>query len=153
TASVNKAGIAKFAFSLADGTKASQSVPLSKNGDAPLYLSLYGGKGFMAGWITFTNAETEDLRGAVSWIKPSLSKTKYYPGGFTLDTVASGSSYQRGQTLSLSTADLVLEGAGLSSAFTNRITISSANRVSNFSSNKLTLSFSTSGTFKGRVTP
>ena len=39
---------------LADGTVMSQSVPVSPEGDWPLYVSLYSGKGLLMAWLNFT---------------------------------------------------------------------------------------------------
>ena len=156
TISVDAGGKAKLAVSLADGTKVSQSVPVSKNGQLPFYGSLYAGQGSILSWITFSNAPSEDLSGDVSWIKPVLATAKYYPGGFTFETVASGSVYTKpaiGQkVLELTNGELVLTGGNLAQNITNLVTLLANNKITNSSINKLTLTFTpATGLFKGTV--
>jgi len=62
---------------------------------------LYGGRGLLLGWLTFTNRATDDLAGLVSWIKPTKPLTKYYPGGFTNESVALGCRYDTNQVWGL----------------------------------------------------
>jgi hypothetical protein len=104
-----------------------------------------------------TNRTTNDIRGALGWIKPALPKTKLYSGGFTSETTTIGSSYVRPATstnrvLNLTQTSLIFSGGNLSSAFTNTITLSERNKVGNLSGNKLSMSISTaSGLFGGNV--
>ena len=69
---VDKAGRLRLSGELADGTKISQSVPVSPNGEWPLYVSLYGGKGSILSWITFADRTTDQLTGLLNWTKPAL---------------------------------------------------------------------------------
>jgi hypothetical protein len=109
------------------------------------------------GWLILTNHTTNDIRGALGWIKPALAKAKLYPGGFTGETTTLGSRYDRPATstnrvLNLTQTDLVFRGGNLSSAFTNIITLSERNKVGNLSGGKLSMSISTSsGLFSGSV--
>ena len=73
---VDKAGRLRLSGELADGTKISQSVPVSPNGEWPLYVSLYGGKGSILSWITFADRTTDQLTGLLNWTKPALLTTK-----------------------------------------------------------------------------
>ena len=66
--SSKKATMATITGRLADGTAFSQSVGLSGDGFAPLYSSLYSGKGMVLGWINFTNTA-----GPLYWIHPGIS--------------------------------------------------------------------------------
>jgi uncharacterized repeat protein (TIGR03803 family) len=67
---------------LSDDTMISQATTLSKSGQMPLYISLYGGKGSMLGWLTFADTPTTKINGAVSWIKAQPYGTSYV-NGFT----------------------------------------------------------------------
>jgi uncharacterized repeat protein (TIGR03803 family) len=164
TISVDKAGNIRLAGFLADGTRLSQAVPLSKNGQWPFFASLYTGQGMVIGWLSFTNALDEDLTGDVVWIKPPSATSKVNRSGFTNLTSASGSHYTRpasGTTiLQIANGELSFSEGVLSQfptnelaqTFTNLIVLSSNNHVQNLSSNKLTLTFSqSSGSFSGRA--
>ncbi len=91
TASLNNGGTITLAGTLGDGTKITQSLATSTDGDFPLYSPLYGNKGMLLGWLSFTNNTPggDD----VVWIKPVNLKDKYYPKGFMEQTSIVGSSY------------------------------------------------------------
>jgi len=156
TVTVDTAGKIKLAGSLADGTKLTQSAVLSKNGDWPFFVSLYGGQGLILGWLNFLTTATNDVSGDLAWIKPATATAKFYPAGFNLETRAAGFRYHApaagGAVLNLANGSLALIGGDLPQAITNRIAIGANNRVTNLSSNRLTLTFkTTTGTFTGRV--
>jgi len=159
TLTVSAAGIVSFAGSLADGTKVSQSVPVSQEGLWPLYAPLYSGQGSIISWIGFTNAVS--LGGGLVWTKPA-SKTAYYPDGFSWLTEAFGASYSApGKLVNIlgatnSAVSLTLEGGNLPSNLSNLFTLNSKNQVRNPSlTNKLMLTFTpSSGLFSGsQVSP
>jgi len=157
TLKVDGSGIATFAGALADGTKLTQRVPLSRRGEWPLYLSLYTGKGSLLSWLTITNRPSDDITGLMSWIKTSQSTSKFYPGGFTNETVALGSRYTppgAGQrALNLTEGNLLFSKGNLDPDFVNRVALSENNRFSNLSQNKLTLTLTaSSGLLKGTAT-
>lgn len=89
TVSVNSSGVAKFKGVLGDGTRVSQSASISESGDWPLFLSLYGRQGELIGWLNFKGST---VGGQTTWIKQPNPKSKTYPGGFTLNPTASGST-------------------------------------------------------------
>src|SRR4029077_19676238 len=127
---------------LSDGTKVSQSVPVSRNGLWPLYIPLYSGKGSIMSWIAFTNQVDTDLNGALSWIKPADSRARYYPGGFTNECNVIGSAYtppasSTNFVLGFTNAQVVFSGGNLNSSFTNSLAFRTGNRVTNLSSNRL----------------
>jgi hypothetical protein len=142
---------------LPDGGKFSQSAPLSQNGLWPVYIPLYAGHGSLQSWLNFANRPADDLNGAVSWIKPSDKRARYYAAGLTNICLAQGSAYVRpvGSTnyiLTSTNASLAFVGGNLATDFTNTISLGRSSRVFNNSSNRLTMSFSLSqGTFSGRV--
>src|SRR5206468_1464205 len=90
---VDASGNVRLAGTLADGTRLARAVPLSKDGLWPLYASLYTGKGVVLGWLMFTNGSDADLSGRVSWIKQPLAPGRFYPNGFTSESLAVGSTY------------------------------------------------------------
>ncbi len=150
-------GLATLAGTLADGTKLSQRVALSRQGHWPLHVPLYSGAGGVVSWLVVTNRASDDINGLLSWIKPTVLKSRQYPGGFTNETVALGSAYVRPATstnrvLSLTDLHVAFGGGNLAAPFSNTVTLGDGNRFTNQSTNKLALSVSTSsGLFAGTV--
>jgi len=157
TLRVDAAGNVFLSASLADGTRITESTTISTNGQWPLYASLSNGQGAILGWMTFGYSPTDDLGAdAVSWIKPRTS-SKVYPSGFTTLTSARGSRYSApalgANVLALTNAELVLNGGNLPQSIPDSILLGARNRVSDLSSNKLSVIFSLpTGTFSGRLT-
>jgi hypothetical protein len=154
TVSVDKAGRLRLNGLLSDGTKMSQQVTISKSGQWPFYIPLYQGQGSIVGWLTLEEELGEDLHGVLDWFKPGLPTSKYYPAGFSLMTMASGSRYTQPPTgtrvLNFTDGKLVLDGGNLSQSITNPVTLGSNNKVT--SSTKLSLSIALStGSFKGNA--
>lgn len=152
---VGKSGAVRMTGILADGTHISQSAWLSAAGDWPLYLPLYGGRGLLFGWVHF-GQPPQALSGTVTWTKPDLSKAKYYPGGFTLNAAASGSTYTppaAGTTvLELNSTSLVLSGGDLLQPVAIPVTLLANNRVTGPLTNRVSIGFNApSGFFSGRV--
>ena len=152
---VNTSGGVRLVGALADGTIVSQSATLSGSGQWPLYLSLYGGKGSVLSWVTFTNRPADDLNGLLSWIKPALPRVRYYRAGLTNETLLAGSVYARpigatNRVLNLTNGVVVLSGGNLAAISTNSVTLNAPNKVLNLSSNKLALRISLpNGLFAG----
>jgi hypothetical protein len=157
TVKVSTSGQTIFAGVLADGTKITQSTALSKNGVWPLYASLYVGQGSVLSWITFANQASDDLAGAMSWIKRPVATARYYPSGFTTEVMASGSKFVKPAfttdlIINLPNAVVDFSGGNLSSDFSNNISLGLSSKVTNLSANKLAMAFSTStGLYKGTV--
>jgi hypothetical protein len=143
-------GKLKFAGTLADGTKVSQSTSLSKGGYWPLHIPLYSGNGCLLSWLAFARRTTNDFSGNLSWIKQAGSQSRYYLGGFACEGDAFGSTYLRTDpVLNLPTGSLTFSGGGLASDITNSIAIGPGNKVVT-PGKQLKMSFSASaGTFKG----
>jgi len=156
---VDAGGVGTLAGSLADGTKLSAKVPLSKDGLWPVYTSLYHSQGFLAGWLTLTNHSTNDISGESRWARPASAKGKYYPWGFTNSLQVVGSGYLRppasppgSAVLTPPTGVIAFGGGNIASPFTNQIALDQKNKVLNLSPNKLSLTISlSSGLFSGRV--
>lgn len=157
TLKVASNGAVTLAGTLADGTKASRKVPLSRNGQWPLYVALYSGGGSALSWLTLTNGITDDVTGLLSWIKPTLPKAKQYPGGFTNEAMTIGSRYVRpasstNRVLNFTQTNILFSGGNLVAPLTNTIALSANNKITNLSSNKLSLSISlANGLFRGSV--
>jgi hypothetical protein len=108
SATVLAAGAVQMSLILGDGTKTTAAGSLSTTGMMPLYLSLYGGKGSMLAWLSFSNsAGTLSTNGAY-WFRDSITlfkdppparvtgpsryavKTDLFPSGVVPITVATG---------------------------------------------------------------
>ena len=157
TLKVTTSGSGSGAGSLADGTRFSRRMSISKNGAWPLYASLYRAKGSLIGWLQFdTNAPLDDLSGLVDWFKPSQPYTRYYPAGFTNQSTLIGSRYvaptnSTDRVLELTNGVVILTGGNLSQAWTNDFVMSANNRVTNASPNKLSVTLSLgTGLFRGK---
>ena len=156
TITIDKAARLRFTGWLADGTPVSQSSTVSKNGQWPFYLSLYRGVGTIYGWLNFNSSTDEDLSGDVTWIRPEMPWTWFYPRGFAVIDAVSGSRYVRPprgtKVLDLITARIEFNGGNLDRGITNHIVLDPNNRVQNQSANGLRLSSSLSnGSFSGSV--
>lgn len=147
-------GMVSFAGTLADGTKVTQKGCISKNGEWPLYVSLYSGRGSLLGWLLFTNRAGDDVSGRLSWISPTNSNGKFYPAGFGVDSDALGSRYVApvgpAKVLEITDGAIILSGGNRSRSSTNDVTLGAKSKITNVGTNTLTLSFTlSSGLFKG----
>ena len=158
-ASVDSNGVVIFKGFLSDQTSAAQKVPLSKNGEWPLYVPLYSGKGSLLSWIAFTNQLNDDFHGVLNWSKPALPTAKYYALGFTTnETTLIGARYTppagTNKILHLTAATLTLQGVNLVQNYTNDFTLGLSSKVTNGGPHALKLSFTpATGMFKGSLTP
>ena len=158
TVVVSSSGKVSLAGKLADGTKVTQTTSLSKNGDWPLYASLYSGRGSFLGWLLFADRTGDDISGKVSWIRPAISTSDFYPAGFEVDSDALGSSYVKpagttARILEITNGVFTLSGGNRSSDSANEVMLGLSSKVTNLGTNKLTLSFTlSSGLFKGTFT-
>lgn len=154
---VSPQGMVTLAASLADGSKVTQKVQLSKNGDWPLYLSPSKTNAALISWVNFTNEPTSDFSGLFNWFKYRHT-TKYYGDGFTNEATIVGSRFLRpdstNQTLFLTNAIVSFTNGNLVTDFTNHVGIAPNGKVTNQGSNKLSLSISSgNGLMSGSVTP
>jgi hypothetical protein len=132
----------------------SQSSALSKRGDCPIYLPLYGGQGLLLSWLALGSSTTKPLSGQLGWIKPAQAKARFYAQGFLLMTNGLGSGYVRpskgSPVLSFTDVDIVLSGGELATPITNHVALGPGNKVT--SADKAKLSFvPNSGSFRGSV--
>lgn len=154
---ISTAGVASYVGTLADGSKASQSVPLSADGQWPLHLPLYSGKGLMMSWQAFQQQlVNKDFEGWLVWIRPTNSAAKLYPAGFNYQRPAYGVVYvpPMGTNTVLNSAYVHMPffGGDLDPGFNNYVRIGLGNKITNLSSNEVSMSFSPStGVFSGKV--
>jgi hypothetical protein len=158
TIKVNASGSVVCSASLADGTKFSQSARLSHAGDWPFYASLYRGRGQVIGWLNFTASAEPELSGQTSWIKGPGAGGGNYIRGFEVLVSVTGSPYQppsRGMPiLGFSQGYASFTGGNPNQNFVNAVAFAANNKITNLSSNKLTLTLTpTSGLFRGTVKP
>jgi hypothetical protein len=157
TVTVTTTGRISLVGSLADGTKITQSTSLSTNGQWPLFVPLYSGKGSLVSWATFTNLIQTAVSGNLTWIKPASSAVKYYPAGFTNQTQIVGFVYQQPakgiSVLEFSGGSVAFDGGNLAQSFANYVLLDANNRVNNLGANKLTMAVTLlTGAFRGTVT-
>ncbi len=155
--SVSPSGALTFAGALADGLKISQKTYVSDEGYWPLYLAPLKTNAALISWITFTNDVATDFNGRFNWFSYSNSTT-YYPQGFTNEAMLLGSRFlapnATNRMLALSNATVGFTNSNLVADFTNHIALDAKGKVTNQSTNKLSLSISSSsGLFSGSVTP
>ncbi len=156
TMHVAEDGLATMSATLADGSKYSHSAYLTTDGDLPLYVSLYVGKGSVMSWLTFTNLSTSDVSGNLVWTKLAGASPTSYPLGFTNGTKAVGSAYVTpldiGKTLNLSGAVVSFSGGNLVAPFNNVVSVNAGNQVVNLSPNPLNFKITkNTGLFTGDV--
>ena len=157
TVKVDAAGNVKLSGKLADNTTLSQKAPLSKNGEWPLYLSLYSKKGSLCSWVQFdTNLPAAGLWGVLDWFKPTVTKG-LYASGFTNQTALTGSSYLPPPTMTnpviaLNNGTVTMSGGNLAGPLTNFVTLTQDNKVTTTNAG-LSLTFTlSSGLLKGSFT-
>ncbi|NOS68618.1 MAG: hypothetical protein HOP33_01630 [Verrucomicrobia bacterium] len=159
TVSVDTAGKVKFAGTLGDGTVVSQSSSISRNGEWPLYVSLYKKKGLAIGWMTITNAGQSTTLGQYYWHKDADSNAVFYPSGFDVTQSALSSTFTPAsagtRVVNAPTGTAEMRYGGLSADFASGITLSTNNiiTVDAPATNALTLSVSaSSGLITGSFT-
>jgi hypothetical protein len=150
-------GLATMSGTLADGTRYMQSAYVTTDGDWPLYVSMYVGKGSLMSWLTFTNLSSSDVSGNLVWTKQAGASAISYPLGFTNGTKAVGSVYvmplDLGRALNLSGAVVSFSGGNLAASFNNVVSINSGSQVVNLSPNQMNFRITkNSGAFAGEVT-
>jgi hypothetical protein len=152
---VTAAGNVTFGGMLGDATTATGTTVLSRQGQWPLYISLYGGKGSMLGWLAFTNS---GISGQTAWFKLPQATAKLYPNGITQSAEVTGSAYNYASGLPILDfidGRLLLTNGDLPQNITNQIVLNPAAPITSQSTNDQTawkLEFKPStGMFKGSV--
>jgi hypothetical protein len=83
-------GVLTLTGALADGTALTQTVPVSKDGNVPLYFNLYDDAGLLEGWINLASGR---VTGSLTLIRPVPSTTS--PGGFVTVAQVAGATTQQ----------------------------------------------------------
>jgi hypothetical protein len=91
-------GSATITGQLADGTVLNAPAAVAGDGTVSIYAPLYGGKGFLAGEMTFeavtTTGDQSDLDGDLEWQKPQTTGSRaVFPAGFATLIDAVGCAY------------------------------------------------------------
>jgi hypothetical protein len=148
---VSDLGAVTFSGMLGDGTAVTSASVVSSDGQWPFYVSLYGGKGSMIGWLSFTNEGA--ISGQVGWFKLPEATAKLYPGGFTNSPEIAGSVYHYTNNLPMlgfTNGLLLLTNGNFQESITNQILVSADKQEIDKTGD--TLAFNTlSGLFKGSV--
>jgi len=154
---VSTSGKVTLSGYLADGTPITQTAALSEYGTWPLYVSLYGLQGSIAGWLNFvTNQPCTDIAGAVTWSKLPQPSSYDYAAGFLMSSEIVGSKYvppTKGcRALRVASGQAAFNAAAPQKAFINRFEVCTNNLFSNQSSNWMSIRLNpSSGSFDGRV--
>ena len=160
TVSVSTKGSLTFGGCLADGTKVTQKAFISRNGDWPLYLNLYKGKGTLLSRLVFdTNQPDTDVSGLMNWFKRT-QVAKYFGAGFTNESMIVGSRFiaptGTNRLLELTTGVVGFTNGNLVADFANNVTVDAPGKVTNLDAgiNRLVMSLNkASGLMSGSVTP
>jgi hypothetical protein len=77
---VSVLGAIQMAGTMADGQFLGQSTGVSERGDWPVFASLYGGRGFVMGWL---NLDPLESGGSLRWLMPAALAGSGYPEGIS----------------------------------------------------------------------
>ncbi|MGA2748288.1 MAG: S8 family serine peptidase [Verrucomicrobiota bacterium] len=132
TVTVSPAGMVSLTGVLSDNTSVAPSaVSVSKYGQWPLYIPLYGKLGSLLGRIDFTNTGASSFAGGVSWFRTNAYGA-LYKHGFTNSALAVGSTFIPGTAkipaLGLTNLTVTLSGGGLPAPLTNDVTLYNTGR-------------------------
>lgn len=150
TMSISTAGAVAIKGTLADGTTFAQKATLAANGQTPVYVNLYKGKGSLFGWLTVLDNDTNDTPGLLLWTKKETAGGKVYLSGFTIEALAIGSRYvapaKGSAALEWSDGVVTLEQGNLSLMQSDDVNLTSANKfvVAPPNANKLALKLTSS---------
>jgi hypothetical protein len=157
TAVVDANGTVHLKGRLADGSLLMQNTAISRNGNWPLYASLYNGRGVLLGWLHFGDdfggGGANDIRGTLRWIKPARPASRLYPAGFEVNSGVIGSRYTAptgtDSVLQITDGAVILGGGNLPDS-SNPVTFGPNSRLVNNGPNALKLTFvPASGLFSG----
>ncbi|MDB6058659.1 MAG: Kelch domain protein, partial [Verrucomicrobiales bacterium] len=133
---------------LADGTPFSQTVPLSKDGNAPIYCDLYNHRGLIAGWLSFAS---DHPVGSLTWVAPA-NVVPGYSVGFNRIIDVIGSIYTpHSPALNLPTATLNIAGGfGGESPLQFKVIIDNNNTITKDTSSKAS-GFNSTNSVSGNI--
>jgi hypothetical protein len=160
TVNVDALGNLTAIGTLADNVSFSQSVPLSMNGQWPLYIAPSGVPQPLMGWVTFDDngigGSPAGFSGTVTWVKAAGPGT-LYTNGFTNTSFLLGSAYsaafQKTNGLALANPTVTLSGGDLGD-ITYPVIASGLETYKTADGTTLTLTISPSGGgFSGQYEP
>ena len=132
---------------LGDGTVFNNVVPIGKDGQWPLYLPLYSGKGSMFGWLQFSANTPHEVSGNVLWFKKPVITGALYRNGFTSQLSITGSAFAsppRGtRALDFTNGIAVLTDGNLATPLTNGLVLKTNNTFTVSGTNKLAITLNT----------
>jgi hypothetical protein len=135
-------------------------VPLSPDGEWPLFVRLYNGGGELIGWDSFSELVDRDVDGTAVWNKPALPATAtsaLYTNGFSLATTLTGARYlppagPQNFLLSYTNMLATFSHGNLDGPFANPLHLKPGNLVGNLGTNRLTMAIALpTGLFNGTV--
>ena len=165
---VDRLGKATIKGKLAEATAFTASTYVLADGQLPLFIPLYKGKGSLIGTLNFETGFSEEIvsdnavTGSLNWLRPALPSL-LYSDGFITQLDASGGVYlppakgsrilDLGSDPNHSPIQLILSEGGLEDSVYADLTISTANKIMDITPNahaiKLSLNAST-GLFLGQ---
>jgi hypothetical protein len=138
----NHAGAVVLAGSLPDGSPFSEAVPVSVNGELPVYGNLYGSSGLLIGWLSL---ESGLPAGNLTWIKEASRSSALYTNGLTNLVQVQGSPWTnpspRTAAIDLPSGQLDISGGSLVTPLSFNVAVSNNNTVAKLpggSTNSLT---------------
>lgn len=154
TYKVDLGGNLKFSGKLGEGSPATQSVPLSKDGRWALFFLTHRGKGSVLGWVN-TRAN-EPLATNVVWFKGAAAGGPLYPSGFHFEPFFFSLPYvpppPGTRIVDVASGKIEFRDGDLLTTFSNEVGLTPENVVTNKSANRLTMKFKPSaGSFTGTV--
>jgi hypothetical protein len=130
---------------LGDGTSFSLGTTVAPGGQTPVYVSLYGGKGSLLGWLYVADDPLNDILGTLRWTKLNTAGGTLYPNGFSFAVFAAGSRFvappRNTPALTLTNGYVQLTGGNLTNELLIPIVIGTDNKMAG--SNGLSLTIST----------
>jgi hypothetical protein len=90
---ITKTGRFSLAGALADGSTIATNGPVLANNQVPIFLPMYGARGFVAGTMTLRTSDVSDLDGMFHWSKPEMPNARIHPGALETDLPIVGAAY------------------------------------------------------------
>ncbi|MGD0812082.1 MAG: immunoglobulin domain-containing protein [Verrucomicrobiota bacterium] len=152
TAAVGAAGGVRLSLFMSDGANATASGEISSNGQMPLYASLYGGKGSLLSWLSFTNSSGGLSTNSAFWFKDGGAPGSY-SNGFTLTNLslwmgAFPAAVAGTNALNAANVSVLLSGANLTNSIAEVIAVNPNGIGGSFANIVVTISDS-AGVFTG----
>jgi hypothetical protein len=155
--SVNHSGTISAAGLLSDGSAFSQSVPVSTNGNWPLFAIANRGRSIVAGnlrLLSEPNGENS-VEGTAHWLRLAGPKPSAYTNGFLLASAVAGSAYTNpgpARVLTTNSALLTLTDATGATVFSSPMHPGPGSRLTNGGPDRLAMTVSAkTGLMRGTV--